>query len=386
MSTPTTIEFIFNDNADDSWNVNGSLTPNPTLYLNTNIVYKFLINPVTPGSRSLWIVTEDNYYNDENAFTDGLIINNGVNSGYITYIPTDNDPHLLWYSGHVAESVGQINITQGNPIKSFEVGTADENLTINGVERAHLFLLRGVTYTFSMGDGLGEGFYFRIMTDESPWDDGVGGNAYTGEDLPVNNVNSGPNITWTIGDDTPSLLYWGPGTPGTSATIYIANPPPSTDIPCYSKGTMILTNKGYTKIEDIKKGDIVVREGSISNNGILEKNIIREVPVIWVNKFKPKLLDTLSRPICIKKNAFGEDQPFEDLYVSPNHSIMIDDRLTTAKDLKNGDTIYMDTECESVEYYHLECETHSAIYANGVLSETYLEWKKEIFDVIDYMR
>ena len=157
-------------------------------------------------------------------------------------------------------------------------------------------------------------------------------------------------------------------------------------IPCYAKGTMILTDKGYIKIEDIKKGDKVVREGGISEHGVLEKNKIKEVPVTWVNKFKIKTLDSLSMPICIAKNAFGEDRPFENLYVSPGHSIMIDDRLITAKDLRNGDTIYPYNDCESVEYYHVQCETHSAIYANGVLSETYVEWNKEFFDVINYLQ
>lgn len=157
-------------------------------------------------------------------------------------------------------------------------------------------------------------------------------------------------------------------------------------VPCYARGTLILTDKGYIKIEDIKKGDKVVREGCISKKGVLEKNKIKEVPVIWVSKFKIETLDSLSRPICIAKNAFGEDRPFENLYVSPGHSIMIDDRLITAKNLRNGDTIYPYNECESVEYYHLQCEAHSAIYANGVLSETYVEWRKEFFDVINYLQ
>jgi hypothetical protein len=43
-----------------------------------------------------------------------------------------------------------------------------------------------------------------------------------------------------------------------------------------------------------------------------------------------------------------------------------------AKDLVNENTIYQDMECEDVEYYHLECENHSTIIANGVLSESYL--------------
>jgi hypothetical protein len=47
--------------------------------------------------------------------------------------------------------------------------------------------------------------------------------------------------------------------------------------------------------------------------------------------------------------------------------------LVLAKHLVNGTTIYQDMECKEVEYYHLECEKHSAIYANGILSESYLE-------------
>ena len=165
----------------------------------------------------------------------------------------------------------------------------------------------------------------------------------------------------------------------------VFTPSGTISVPCYAKGTLILTDKGYIKIEDIKKGDKVVREGSISKKGVLEKNKIKEVPVTWVSKFKIETLDSLSRPICIAKNAFGEDRPFENLYVSPGHSIMIDDRLITAKNLRNGDTIYPYNECESVEYYHVQCETHSAIYANGVLSETYIEWRKEFFNVINYL-
>ena len=53
--------------------------------------------------------------------------------------------------------------------------------------------------------------------------------------------------------------------------------------------------------------------------------------------------------------------------------------MLEANDIINGNTIYQDNECESVEYYHLECEEHSAIYANCILSETYI-WRKDIFD------
>ena len=56
--------------------------------------------------------------------------------------------------------------------------------------------------------------------------------------------------------------------------------------------------------------------------------------------------------------------------------------MVLSSHLINGETIYQDNECESVEYYHLECDIHSAIYANGVLAETYLEWgNRYVFNV-----
>ncbi len=56
--------------------------------------------------------------------------------------------------------------------------------------------------------------------------------------------------------------------------------------------------------------------------------------------------------------------------------------MVESRHLINGETIYQDTKCESVEYYHFECVIHSAIYANGVLAETYLDYgSRKLFDV-----
>ena len=74
-----------------------------------------------------------------------------------------------------------------------------------------------------------------------------------------------------------------------------------------------------------------------------------------------------------KKDALGKNYPFQDLYISPNHSLLLNGKMVLAKNIVNGETIYQDKECENLEYYHLECEQHSAIFANGVLSESYLD-------------
>jgi hypothetical protein len=46
--------------------------------------------------------------------------------------------------------------------------------------------------------------------------------------------------------------------------------------------------------------------------------------------------------------------------------------MVRASRLVNGTTIYQDNECDDVEYYHVELDSHSAVFANGILSESYL--------------
>lgn len=143
---------------------------------------------------------------------------------------------------------------------------------------------------------------------------------------------------------------------------------------CYAKGTKILTKQGFVPIENIKAGQQVVTKGKIHKNQFINKDSMpRLEPVFWVSKFKVIDLNSKSRPICIKKDALGKNYPFEDLYVSPGHSLLLNGKMVLAKYIVNGETIYQDNECESVEYYHIECENHSAIFANGVLSESYLD-------------
>jgi hypothetical protein len=145
---------------------------------------------------------------------------------------------------------------------------------------------------------------------------------------------------------------------------------------CYMKGTLILTDKGFVPIEKIQVSDKVITKGKIYNCKFIKKNTkLRVEPVIWISKFQVAHtdLDKNSRPICIKKNAFGEHLPFQDLYVSPKHCLLLNGNIVFAYQLINGNTIYQDIECSSVEYYHLECKTHCAIFANGILAESYLD-------------
>jgi hypothetical protein len=156
-----------------------------------------------------------------------------------------------------------------------------------------------------------------------------------------------------------------PGVLPTDYTPSILVNPLADPVVCYAKGTLILTKRGYVPIEKIKAGHKVITQGKIVDHVLQSK--VKVSPVVWASSFTSE-----EAPICISKNAFGENYPFQDLHVSPDHCMLIHGKTVRAKFLVNDTTIYK-TKCEEVVYYHVECEKHSAIVANGVLSETYVD-------------
>lgn len=148
---------------------------------------------------------------------------------------------------------------------------------------------------------------------------------------------------------------------------------------CYLKGTQILTENGYKKIEDLNVGDKVVTKGQIFANAYT--NVDEEFslePIVMIGNYRAPNLTDKSFPICIKANALGENMPFEDLYVSPGHRILLDGKLVLATDLINGETIFQDRSFLEIDYYHLELKDHHSIVANGILSESYLDYNTRI--------
>lgn len=168
---------------------------------------------------------------------------------------------------------------------------------------------------------------------------------------------------------------------GTNVT-FAANTTINGTIVCYLKGTKILTEKGYVLVENLKKGDKIVTKGKIINNEILELNDYYSLePITWIGSFQAPNLNKDTLPICIKANALGENSPSSDLYVSPGHRILAHCKMDCARDLINGTTIFQDTNRISVEYYHFELNEHASVIANGVLSESYLDFNnRNVFE------
>lgn len=117
---------------------------------------------------------------------------------------------------------------------------------------------------------------------------------------------------------------------------------------------------------------------------------------VWTN-FNPIITDVISvntvvdSPTQVTVNfsdptngtgALGENKPERDLLVSPNHSMLIGNRLIFAKFLVNGSTIYQDMSFNKIEYFHILSDDHYIINANGTLSETLGSEEMFIFESI----
>jgi antigen 43 len=139
---------------------------------------------------------------------------------------------------------------------------------------------------------------------------------------------------------------------------------------CYCKGTQIKTVNGYRPIESLHVGDSIETYGNIENNiNVHEMKSIKKIK--WIGRYTDHNLTDNTFPICIKKDALAPNIPFNDLFVSPMHSIIMGDKMTCAINLVNGaTTIYKYKEKTSAEYYHLELDDHYVISSNGVLSES----------------
>jgi VCBS repeat-containing protein/autotransporter passenger strand-loop-strand repeat protein/autotransporter-associated beta strand protein len=142
-----------------------------------------------------------------------------------------------------------------------------------------------------------------------------------------------------------------------------------TEIACYCRGTLIRTKTNEIPVEALSIGDRV-----LTASGALR-------PIRWIGRrsyggrFIEGRNDIL--PICFKAGSIGEGTPGRDLWISPHHAMYFENAaggvLIEAKDLVNGTTIIQAKAIDSVEYFHIELETHDVIVAEGALSETFVD-------------
>lgn len=135
--------------------------------------------------------------------------------------------------------------------------------------------------------------------------------------------------------------------------------------PCYRAGTRLRTTSGEVAVENLAPGDQL-----ISADGT-------EVPVKWIGWRHVTVAMAQERksvlPIRIARDALDDGVPQRDLFVSPDHALYLSGVLIPASALVNGATIVQE-EVDEVTYYHVECDEHTVLLAEGAPAESFLEW------------
>ncbi len=137
------------------------------------------------------------------------------------------------------------------------------------------------------------------------------------------------------------------------------------NILCFLRGTHILTPTCERAVETLEIGDrVVTRFGGMQ-------------AIKWIGRqsYDPRFTKTDRDriPVCVHAGALGDRLPARDLYVSPAHSMLIDQQLVLASALVNGVTITQDWSPAEVHYFQIELATHDCVIAEGAWAETYAD-------------
>ncbi|WP_245155644.1 Hint domain-containing protein [Paracoccus ravus] len=145
------------------------------------------------------------------------------------------------------------------------------------------------------------------------------------------------------------------------------------EVLCFMLGTIIETQHGPVAVEDLKVGDMVLTR----DDGYQ--------PIRWIGSVRlsaarlarqPKL-----RPVRIKAGALGSGLPSADLYVSPQHRILVRSKiavkmfgamevLVPAKQLLQLDGIDYADDRPDVVYFHFLFDRHQIVLSNGAETES----------------
>ena len=166
-----------------------------------------------------------------------------------------------------------------------------------------------------------------------------------------------------FGDDTDGESLQ--RTPDGSDNIISAAPTPK----CFLTGTRILTEIGYKAVEELQIGDLAqTADGTLA-----------EIKWIGYQTIQPDKIENPLRgyPILVKAGALSHNLPCRDLYLSPDHALLVDELLINAGALVNDVFIIKTEPTEAFVYHSIELEHHSLLIAEGTLVESYMPHKED---------
>ena len=150
--------------------------------------------------------------------------------------------------------------------------------------------------------------------------------------------------------------------------------PPATPV-CFARGTLIATPNGEVPVEDLNARDLILTASGTS------------VALEWIAHSHFSLPEILMNrrisPVCIRKGSLGPNSPHTDLWVSPQHRIVLKawnvelalgepEVLVAAKNVVGESDAPSARWKNGVDYYHLLLDHHDIVVSNGVESESML--------------
>jgi hypothetical protein len=146
------------------------------------------------------------------------------------------------------------------------------------------------------------------------------------------------------------------GAGGTDVTI-------NGQLPCFARGTRLLTPQGYRAVETLRPGDPVITAAGARR------------PVRWLGWRTLDLGGARhrdSQPVQIEVGAFGQGIPSRPVVLSPQHAVCVPGALIPVGHLVNGVTVRR-LPASAVTYYHVELDRHDALLAEGLACESYFD-------------
>src|SRR5205807_483492 len=104
------------------------------------------------------------------------------------------------------------------------------------------------------------------------------------------------------------------------------------EVPCFCRGSMILTDSGEVLVEMLKAGDrIVTWSGAVK-------------PITWIGHGRRTLLTggPQARPLIVRAGALADGVPTRDLHLTRGHSLYVDGMLVPVEFLVNERSILWD--------------------------------------------
>ncbi len=242
-----------------------------------------------------------------------------------------------------AGSAATITALSGSPTVDFAggsallvlPGTGAVGVTLIGLAATDLIDFTGVSSTPAQGFGAGGAGLANGALQVT----GASGDT---AHAPVSNVSAG--------------LLFSTGGDGTGGTLVTAQA-------CYAAGTRIVTARGAIAVERLRPGDLV-----------------RTVAGQWrpITRLTRQRVDGARHPrpadawpVCVAAHAVAPGRPARDLWLSPDHALLLEGVLIPVRYLLNGATVRQ-MPAGMIEYWHVALPTHDVLLAENLPAESFL--------------